>query len=220
MSTPTTDTSEPKRESARRGRTIEQLLDAAFAVFAEQGYAGTSVEAISERAGFTRGAFYSNFASKEEIFLAVMTRQFGRYVGAIEDRAADVPAELRGRKDAEVFTAVLADLLGAEAGVPKGDFIVREFELHATRAPEIAPVLLELQDRLFAQVIAAIERIVASLGFRLELPVRDFAATMIAVHDQVVLRARLEGVDPDETRTRLAARIAPIVWAFVAPAEG
>jgi AcrR family transcriptional regulator len=47
-------------------------MAAASEVFAESGFDGASVEAICERAGFTRGAFYSNFASKEELFFGLV----------------------------------------------------------------------------------------------------------------------------------------------------
>ena len=56
----------------RQAETRRALLDAAAAVFIERGLQGSSVEAIAERAGFTRGAFYSNFSSKEELFAEVL----------------------------------------------------------------------------------------------------------------------------------------------------
>jgi AcrR family transcriptional regulator len=56
----------------RRAQTRAALLDAAARVFAERGFGGASVEAIAAEAGYTRGAFYSNFASKEELFVALL----------------------------------------------------------------------------------------------------------------------------------------------------
>ena len=58
--------------SARRSATRDRLVDAALGVFAEKGVVGASVEEISEAAGFTRGAFYSNFESKDELCLAAL----------------------------------------------------------------------------------------------------------------------------------------------------
>jgi len=54
---------EPRRHPAR-------LIESAGKVFAERGFYGASVEEITERAGFSRGAFYSNFTSREDLFLA------------------------------------------------------------------------------------------------------------------------------------------------------
>jgi len=51
---------------------------AAARVFARQGLHGASVEAVSEEAGFSRGALYSNFESKEDLFLALYKERIGR----------------------------------------------------------------------------------------------------------------------------------------------
>src|SRR5690606_23191093 len=53
----------------RRETTRRRLLDAAAQVFAEVGLDAASVEAVCDRAGFTRGAFYSNFETKDQLFL-------------------------------------------------------------------------------------------------------------------------------------------------------
>ena len=61
----------PKRITRRRAQTRQLLLDAALEVFAEDGFGRATVEQVCERAGFTRGAFYSNFSSLDELFLAM-----------------------------------------------------------------------------------------------------------------------------------------------------
>ncbi len=57
-----------------RDQTRERLLDAALAMFMKKGFAATSVEDIADTAGYTRGAFYSNFDSKPEVFLELLRR--------------------------------------------------------------------------------------------------------------------------------------------------
>jgi AcrR family transcriptional regulator len=62
----------PRRRLTRaeaKARTRQLLLEAAASVFASKGFAGASVEEIAEAAGFSIGAVYSNFGSKEELFL-------------------------------------------------------------------------------------------------------------------------------------------------------
>jgi AcrR family transcriptional regulator len=56
----------------KRERTRAQLVDAAAAVIGEKGWDKTSLEEVARRAGMTRGAIYGNFASREELFLAVV----------------------------------------------------------------------------------------------------------------------------------------------------
>lgn len=59
----------------RRAQTRQELLDAAARVFVERGLRGSSIEAISAEAGYTRGAFYSNFNSKEELFAELLQQR-------------------------------------------------------------------------------------------------------------------------------------------------
>jgi AcrR family transcriptional regulator len=77
-----TATSDRRRltRAERQAATRAALIDAAARVFAERGFMGASGEAITERAGYTRGAFYSNFGSKEELFAELLQeRVYSRY---------------------------------------------------------------------------------------------------------------------------------------------
>ena len=60
------------RTRPTRDDTCEKLFEAAARVFEEQGIGGASIEAIAAAAGFTRGAFYSNFKSKDELIIAML----------------------------------------------------------------------------------------------------------------------------------------------------
>ena len=60
------------RTRPTRDDTREKLFEAATRVFEEQGIGGASVEIIAAAAGFTRGAFYSNFKSKDELIIAML----------------------------------------------------------------------------------------------------------------------------------------------------
>jgi AcrR family transcriptional regulator len=60
------------RTRPTRDDTCEKLFEAAARVFEEQGIGSASIEAIAAAAGFTRGAFYSNFKSKDELIIAMI----------------------------------------------------------------------------------------------------------------------------------------------------
>jgi AcrR family transcriptional regulator len=60
------------RTRPTRDATCEKLFEAAARVFEEQGIGAASIEAIAAAAGFTRGAFYSNFVSKDELIIAML----------------------------------------------------------------------------------------------------------------------------------------------------
>ena len=86
----------PTREETR-----QRLFEAAAAAFAEHGIGGASVEAITAAGGLTRGAFYSNFASKDELITAMLAdhvEQTARRNLELLARHRD-PDELRGRPE-------------------------------------------------------------------------------------------------------------------------
>ena len=60
------------RTRPTRDETRDKLFEAAARIFEEQGIGGASIEAIAAAAGFSRGAFYSNFNSKDELIIAML----------------------------------------------------------------------------------------------------------------------------------------------------
>jgi AcrR family transcriptional regulator len=92
-----------RRTRARRTRkekqaeTRRRLLDAAERVFLRRGMHGSSVEEISAEAGFTRGAFYSNFRSKEELFVELLQDRVYHQYAAIAVEAQAQPGSPRDR---------------------------------------------------------------------------------------------------------------------------
>jgi len=91
----------------RQAQTWVQLLDAAEAVFLERGFNGSSVEEITARAGFTRGAFYSNFESKEQLFFELLTDRAQREYAEILER---MPPDLTPREQLHFGAEALAEL--------------------------------------------------------------------------------------------------------------
>ncbi|MGC9500195.1 TetR/AcrR family transcriptional regulator [Streptomyces sp. WG7] len=142
------------RVTRRRARTRANLLEAAFTVFAEKGFGRVSIEEVCEAAGYSRGAFYSNFDSLDELFFALyreradlITEQVSGAL-ALDGPDLDVPAA------ADRVTEVL--LLDRDWLLVKTDFLV-----HAARDPAVARTLLEHRARL-RQAIA--ERLARARG--------------------------------------------------------
>ena len=69
------------RTRPTRDDTCEKLFDAAARVFEDQGIGGASIEAIAAAAGFTRGAVYSNFKSKDELIIQLVKVGLGILIG-------------------------------------------------------------------------------------------------------------------------------------------
>ncbi len=85
--------------NAERGRaTREQIVDAAMALFAANGYDDTSIEAVLHAAGVSRGSLYHHFASKDALFWAVLERieeRVGAELAATTQDASDAVGLLR-----------------------------------------------------------------------------------------------------------------------------
>ena len=81
----------------RQAQTREQLLDAAATVFAERGFHAATLDEIGQTAGFSKGAVYSNFASKDDLFVALINARGTAMVEAYADLGVDTEAEAPAR---------------------------------------------------------------------------------------------------------------------------
>jgi AcrR family transcriptional regulator len=89
----------PKRltRKEKQAETRRQLLDAAERVFLREGLQGSSVEKIAAEAGFSRGAFYSNFKSKDELFVELLQDRVYRQYAEMAEQAQEQPGTPRER---------------------------------------------------------------------------------------------------------------------------
>lgn len=77
-------------DTPRRRKTQNDLMDAAFRVFVEKGIAAASIDELATEAGYTRGAFHSNFPSKEALFMAMLRREMRRECTAMDKHLGQV----------------------------------------------------------------------------------------------------------------------------------
>src|SRR5918996_5375263 len=82
-----------KSQAERRLETREEILAAASQVFARNGFHATSLDAVAEEAGFSRGAVYYNFADKEELFLELLDRRCAERAQDLREVFADTPQD-------------------------------------------------------------------------------------------------------------------------------
>ncbi len=180
-----------------RARTRARLLESAAAVFAQRGFYGASVEEIAEWAGFSRGAFYSNFEDKSDLFLALLDDRLERELRAVEETLAD-----------EAGPGAFLDLLrrgGGRRSEPKEwTLLWAEFWLHVMRHPELAPKLAARQQAMRAAVARLVENQCRQLGITLPVPAEELASVMLAVDDGLKLQ---EDLDPTAVPEDLRVRI-------------
>ncbi|CAL9664798.1 hypothetical protein SUDANB105_07184 [Streptomyces sp. enrichment culture] len=174
------------RVTRRRVRTRANLLDAAFTVFAAKGFGRVSIEEVCEAAGYSRGAFYSNFDSLDELFFALYRQRADLIAEQVSGALAQDGPDLDVPAAVDRVTEVL--LLDLDWLLVKTDFLV-----HAAREPAVAETLLEHRARLRGAIA---ERLARAQGHT-ELPAvfgdSDAAAhAVVAAYDGVTTQLLLD----------------------------
>jgi AcrR family transcriptional regulator len=188
-----------KRESRaeRQARTRDELLDAAASVFARRGYEGASIEEIAERAGYSHGAVYSNFAGKAELFLTVfedyMARRARELAGTQAALGQGAPIEARARS--------LADQWMERFAADRESFVLQmEFLVHAARDPDLAGRLGARSAALRETVARYISSYEAEAGSKFPLPAQELALVLRALGIGLAVEAL---ISPDAVRPEI-----------------
>lgn len=179
------DGADPAKRS--RTETRRRLIEASPRVFVDRGIGGASVAQLCSAAGFTRGAFYSNFSSKEELATAIYVDHVDRLVDLLSHRVVE-------QLDAGVpYTEIFKGAIDAISGAT-GDSVWHLFrlEMHlaSRRSMEVRQVVDEQYHRLLGAAEAALGH-VQEHGIELKLPVEHLARLFVAVRDGEEMR--LEG---------------------------
>ncbi len=181
----------PARVTRRRAETRARLLDAAFGVFAARGFGRASIEEVCETAGYTRGAFYSNFDTLDELFFALYTQRSELIAGRVAAGLTHPAADLR-----ELVAQVVGVLIVDRDWV----LVSTDFRLYAARNPDVAAALVahrkELRLALAASLAPAIDR--DHLPALLQ-SAEGLAGAVMAIHDGAASELLL---DNDEARFR------------------
>jgi AcrR family transcriptional regulator len=170
-------TIEPLTPERRRAMTREHLLEAAAVVFARDGFHGASLDDVAARAGFTKGAVYSNFKNKEDLFLALIDHR-------METAATVVTRELEAT--AEVGAG---DQLTRIRDLIQGSFDEQEsalnfeFLAYAARHPGVRAKLAARGEKQHAVVMQITEHEWKRRGAKPEYPVDVLATIMLALFD-------------------------------------
>ena len=163
----------PKRltREEQKARTRDRLLGAAARVIARKGLAAASVDEISEQAGFSSGALYANFASKEEVFAAALRYQLEEH---------DRFLEASGRSGS------ISDRLAAD-----GDWLASlsewqalfwlEIVAHGGRSPQLRPVVRDYLEESRARLTQEIQTGSRESGSKPPLPATELATLVLAI---------------------------------------
>jgi AcrR family transcriptional regulator len=199
--------------SRRREATRQKLLDAAALVFAEVGLDAASVEAICERAGFTRGAFYSNFETKDELMLALTERVAGEKIDEVAERVAVLQA--RG-EDLEPG-ALVRQLLDVAFDKKQGILLTSEIRTRAMRDARLAETYIAWQTGMVERVGSFIDELAQTYRFRLRVPASEFAGLILQTWEDTSVFAIMTGLSASEMQQLVNERTARLATALVDP---
>lgn len=172
---PTTLSPPVRHVPRRRSETRARLLTAGRELMLEQGLSDVSIDAIATRAGYTRGAFYSNFSSLDDLVFALYSHQVAALLDALDTRVQTPGAVSIEDVVAGVLEALPSDLdwLGLRVS----------FTARARRDPELAERFIRHERELRTALEPALLRMVSDLGRRIVTSGAEFTHALIAAHD-------------------------------------
>ena len=194
----------------RKTQTRERLIDAAAIVFAQRGFETATLDEVAAAAGYTKGAVYSNFASKTDLFIALIERR-------IEVQAAEHSRRFEGQD----LAAVARGLADESHEDPESErqwlLLAMEFWLHAMRDDRARVLMAEQYERARSFVSAElIERVYRTLGQEPPMPPRDIAIVIESVGIGLAIQAAL---DPGAVRMSLQGEVIARLLNLPAPSD-
>ena len=172
----------------RRGQTRSELLAAARRAFLRDGFHAASLDAIAEDAGYTKGAFYSNFASKDDALVAVFDEHF-------RDRA-DAYERLILTTDSveDAYRAVARYWHDANEREPEWSRLVIEFMAHASRHDHLREAVKEVRQRGLQRIVELVEQLAERHGVEYTVPITELVRGSGALNRGLAVEQLL---DPD-----------------------
>ena len=195
--------------STRRAQTRERLLDAALICFSERGVLGASVEEVCDAAGFTRGAFYSNFASRDELCLELLRRECERQLAHAE--SAMSWAQGPDTEAADLIARAVAFFVAAQAPDRRLPLAFSGIRLYLARDPKLRGAYVEMEDGVDAALVRALDATMATAGLRFSTD----TPTVLAMLEAVIHGFWLDELAGRADREHLSHRLGALLHALV-----
>lgn len=173
------------RHKERAENTRALLIQSAEKVFARDGFEAAKLEEIAADAGYTRGAFYANFDSKEDLFFALLESEIASRIAALEremNKVREPEAKLKAMR--EFFLTMTLDR--------RWCLLALEFKLFAVRHPEVRQRLAAMHRRFVGPRVGFLEEVMKALGR--ELPASAYATgvSLAALGNSLTLEHMLD----------------------------
>lgn len=191
----------------QRARTRQLLLDAAESVFLRHGFHATSVDEVAHEAGFSKGAVYSNFESKDELFLSLIERNLDSRGLAIGDEIEDSRplAEQAAEAGSRFFDVFLAD--------PSWGLLLMEYATHAARHPELRDLFAVRSRQMRGDMTKLIDEHMSALNLATSIPTDQLATILFSLGNGLILEKLIDpvGVADDTFGSALGLLLAGII---------
>ena len=194
----------------QRDLTRSRLLDAAEKVFIEHGFHAASVDQVAEEAGYSKGAVYSNFENKDELFLALLERRVdSRALGIEADVSTDQPIGDQIEQAGIAFFDVFLEQR-------QWSLLLMEYATHAARHPHLRERFASRNRRMRDAIAELIEHHLDALGLQPPVPSGDLATILFAMGDGFILEKL---TDPDGVPDSLFASALLLMFGSLVPKE-
>ena len=194
----------------QRDLTRARLLDAAEKVFVDRGFHAASVDEVAEEAGYSKGAVYSNFESKDELFLALLERRLdSRALAAGSEVPTDQPITEQASQAGDAFFAVFLQQ-------SQWSLLLMEFATYAARHPELRERFAVRNRRLREAMAELIDQHLGALGLRAPMSSEDLATVFFALGDGFIMTKL---IDPDHVGDNLFSQALVLMLAGLQSTE-
>ena len=171
----------------KQAQTRQCLMRSAAKMFTQRGLAQTSIDDVAQDAGFTKGAFYANFANKQELFLAMLDERFARKIEQIEEVIAGKGSEAdKALRAGDQFT----EQFNAD---PEWQRLFLEFSAYAARDEDFREELVTRYRWMRARIAAALERQAQLMPLDMPIPAERIAMMTCAMANGIAVERLLEG---------------------------
>jgi len=177
----------------RKQRTRTELLAAARRVFLRSGFHAATLDEIADEAGYTKGAVYSNFASKDDLFLAVLDEHFGGRVEAYDELVGSA------ERVEDAYRAVARYWHDANRREPEWARLVVEFLAYASRSQELRRAVEDVRERSLDRISMVVDGLAARHGVEFVLPTREVVRGSGALNRGLAVEQLLDPEVPVET---------------------
>lgn len=210
----------PAPMSPRRRATREKLLDAAHQVFVDRGVVVSTIEEICEAAGFTRGAFYSNFTDKDDLVIALLERETDQILSALDRLQDDPNASGPPEPAASDLAAPEADPTRGPAArilerflsgrlIGRDHYLIHtELALATARQMSRSDAHEALAERQWERTTTSVRATLRAAGLEPIIDEADFAGVLYAVLERSINQAITTGSDDSDA---FARRVLPVV---------